>query len=355
MDNYHIDGHKLHYHVARVNDWLVGQTIAPLYMEISPSGACNHRCVFCALDFMDYRPSFLETQVLEERIAELAKIGLKSVMFAGEGEPLLHKDIARISQSAHQHGLDIALTSNGVLLKKDLSNTLLPIYSWIKVSCNAGSSETYNLLHRGRLDDFEKVFANLDEAVKIRQSNRYSCTLGLQMLLLPENQHEVLSLAKRCRDTGLDYLIIKPYSQHPQSKTRVYEKIRYEELGFAREEIETLATQSFSVIYREQSMNAWDKGDRRYDRCLALPFWSYLDSRGNIYGCSMHLNDDRFCYGNIYQNSIAEIWYGEKRRESLAWVANHLDPHNCRVNCRMDKINDYLWSLTHPPKHLNFI
>jgi GTP 3',8-cyclase len=355
MDKYNIDSHKLHYHVKRVHDWLAGKTIAPIYIEISPSGACNHRCVFCALDFMDYRPSFLETQVLEKCLAELAKLGLKSVMFAGEGEPLLHKDITQISQSAHRQGLDIALTTNGVLFDEKRSSKLLPVCSWIKVSCNAGSSETYNLLHRGRLDDFNTVFSNLEVAVKIRQSKGYFCTLGLQMLLLPENQHEVLVLAKRCRDTGLDYLIIKPYSQHPQSKTRVYEKIRYDEIGIAREEVESFATESFSVIYREQSMNAWDAGNRSYNRCLALPFWSYLDSRGNIYGCSMHLNDDRFCYGNIYHNSMAEIWHGEKRKESLVWVANHLDPHHCRVNCRMDKINDYLWSLTHPPKHVNFI
>ncbi len=355
MDKYNIDGHKLHYHLERVHDWLAGKTIAPIYMEISPSGACNHRCVFCALDFMEYKPSFLETRALEQCLGELAELGLKSVMFAGEGEPLLHKDIAQISQITHRRGLDVALTTNGVLLDKNHSNKLLPVCSWIKVSCNAGSSETYNLLHRGRSDDFNKVFGNLDAAVQIRQSNNYPCTLGVQMLLLPENRHEALTLAKKCRDIGLDYLIIKPYSQHPQSRTRTYEKIRYNEFDIAREELESFASESFSIIFREQSMTTWDSGKRNYDRCLALPFWSYLDSRGNIYGCSMHLNDDRFCYGNIYNNSIAEIWHGEKRKESLAWVANNLDPHNCRVNCRMDKINDYLWSLTHPPKHVNFI
>ena len=52
MDKYRIDSHKLVYHVSRVNGWLNGENIYPIYAEISPSGACNHRCSYCALDFM---------------------------------------------------------------------------------------------------------------------------------------------------------------------------------------------------------------------------------------------------------------------------------------------------------------
>lgn len=52
MDKYRIDSHKLIYHVSRVNDWLNGKLIYPIYMEISPIGSCNHRCIFCAYDFI---------------------------------------------------------------------------------------------------------------------------------------------------------------------------------------------------------------------------------------------------------------------------------------------------------------
>ena len=54
-DTYGIDSHKLHYHPDRVARWMEGANTYPIYMEISPSGTCNHRCVFCALDFMEYQ------------------------------------------------------------------------------------------------------------------------------------------------------------------------------------------------------------------------------------------------------------------------------------------------------------
>ena len=51
-NSYNIDGHKLNLHPERVSRWLQGESIYPIYMEFSPSGTCNHRCVFCSMDFM---------------------------------------------------------------------------------------------------------------------------------------------------------------------------------------------------------------------------------------------------------------------------------------------------------------
>jgi radical SAM protein with 4Fe4S-binding SPASM domain len=95
--------------------------------------------------------------------------------------------------------------------------------------------------------------------------------------------------------------------------------------------------------------------ERGYGRCLALPFWSYIDAGGGVWGCSSYLGDERFLYGNIHEETFERIWEGERRRESLAFVASALDPDGCRMNCRMDEINLYLWQLTHPDGHANFI
>ena len=102
-------------------------------------------------------------------------------------------------------------------------------------------------------------------------------------------------------------------------------------------------------------MKKWDEGVRTYNNCHALPFWSYIDAGGNVWGCSVYLNDDRFLYGNIYENSFQEIWEGDKRKESLKFVHQELDTCQCRVNCRMDEVNRYLWELKNPQSHVNFI
>ncbi len=355
MDKYKIDSHKLIYHVGRVNDWLEGKVIYPVYMEVSPSGACNHRCVYCALDFMEYQARYLNTGRFKETLSELGELGLKSIMYAGEGEPLLHKDLPEIVHHTANSDISIAITTNAVLLKPERAERILPWTEWIKVSINAGTRETYAKIHRTREDDFDKVIENMVCAVRLREKGGYKCVLGGQILLLPENHEEVVELARKLRDIGLDYLVVKPYSQHPQSLTQKYENIRYSEYLHLAEELKRMESDDFSVVFRIRAMQKWDDAERNYERCLALPFWSYIDAGGNVWGCSMYLGDERFSYGNVYDSTFREIWEGQRRLDSLRWVENEMDISECRVNCRMDEINRYLWELRCPVEHVNFI
>ncbi len=355
MDKYRIDSHKLIYHIPRVNDWLTGKTIYPIYMEISPSGTCNHRCIYCALDFMEYQKRYLDHALLKERLSEMGSLGLKSVMFAGEGEPFLHKQIGDIIRHTKKSGIDIGITSNGALLRADLADEILDSVEWIKISINGATKETYAKIHRTKPADFDLVIKNMSYAAQSRRTNNYKCVLGMQLLLLPDNWQEALPLAKLARDIGMDYLVIKPYSQHPSSKTNLYQNVKYSDYEFLAEELAQVNSPEFSVIFRINTMQKWDTAARSYKRCLALPFWSYLDAGGNIWGCSVYLGDERFLYGNIYKNSFKEIWEGEKRLRSLQWVETDLDVNQCRVNCRMDEINRYLGELRNPPAHVNFI
>ncbi len=356
-DIHHIDSHKLHYHPERTAAWLRGECIYPIYMEISPSGACNHRCVFCGKDFMGYRAAFLDTAMLKDRLTEMGQLGVKSIMYAGEGEPFLHKDMATLAVHTRQSGVDVAFTTNGVLLTPRNLETVLPVTSWIRISCNAGSPETYADVHGAKAADFERVMRNLADARRIKEATGSACTLGVQMLLLPENNHEALTLARRVRDAGADYFVVKPYSHNPKSLTRRYKDITYGDLQTLEAELKTLHDEAagFHVIFRSLAMHYWDAQEKGYGRCYGLPFWAYVDAEGNVWGCSMYLQDERFRYGNLNSESFQAIWEGEKRRSSLAWVENELDPAYCRVNCRMDAVNRFLWRLRRRPEHVNFI
>jgi len=354
-DKYKIDDHKLMYHVDRVNEWLDGKNVYPIYSEFSPAGACNHRCVFCGLDFMKYQPRFLEKEMLEKRLSEMAELGMKSIMYGGEGEPFLHRDMGDIIVHTKDTGIDTAVTTNGVLFNEKAIEKSLSSLSWVKVSITAATKETYAKLHGTKPEDFELVMKNLKYAAKTRDENGYQTTLGVQILLLPENKDEVVQLAQRVKELGADYLVVKPYSQHLLSKTRLYENIKYSDYMHLADELEVLNNKNFNTIFRINTMEKWDASEHGYKRCLAIPFWSYVDADGGVWGCSCYLEDKRFYYGNLYKNTFEEIWNSEQRKESLNWVENELDVSKCRVNCRMDKINKYLWDLKHPSAHVNFI
>ena len=354
-DKYNIDSHKLMYHVPRVNDWLSGKNIYPIYMEVSPAGACNHRCKFCAVDFMEYQNRKLDTDIFKDRLKELGNLAVKSIMYAGEGEPFLHPDMAEIATETKASGIDVSFTTNAVLLKEKIADEVLSASEWIKVSINAGTADVYSDVHQTKPGDFDKVVDNLKIAAKKRRDNDYKCVLGMQMLLLPENANTVETLAQVASDIGMDYLVVKPYSKHPLSETCVYDSVKYDQYDYLAEKLEKYNSEHFNVIFRQNAMAKWDSSDKPYSCCLALPFWSYIDAGGNVWGCSMFLGDNTFFYGNINEQSFEDIWNGQKRIDSLKYVAEKLDATNCRVNCRMDEINKYLWKLKEPPQHVNFI
>ena len=354
-DRFKIDSHKLMFHPSRIASWLKGENIYPIYLELGPSGACNHRCSFCGVDFIGYKAHFMDYDKLSVRIKEMGELGVKSIMYAGEGEPFLHKRMSDIVLQTKAAGIDVALTTNGVLMTPDNSEKILSATSWIKVSLNAGTAETYANVHCTDKKDFDRVLENLEAAVKIRKKQSSTCTLGAQILLLPENEDEVVGLAEICRNIGLDYLVVKPFSQHPQSESKRYKNISYEGYESLADRLNKICTDKFSVIFRLNAMKAWDAKEHHYNKCYGLPFWGHVDALGNMWGCSVYLQNERFLYGNIFEQTFEEVWNGEKRMESLQWCSEHLDPHNCRVNCRMDKINAYLWELKNPGPHVNFI
>lgn len=362
-NSYRIDNHKLIFHPQRVAQWQAGhqewtnaKDIYPLYLEISPVGHCNHRCVFCAVDFTGYKKREIPYEILKERITEMAGLGLKSIMFAGEGEPLLYKNLPQIIEHCEDVGIDTSLTTNFALASSENLEVYVKNCKWIKVSLNAGNPEIYSQIHRTKKEDFDKVIKNLAEAVSIKKELGTGATLGAQMLLLPENADSAKELAEISRDTGLDYLVIKPYSQHLLSNTREYENISYSDYMFLEKELEKYNTKDFKVIFRANTINKLTDTADRYKKCSATPFfWGYIMSDGNVFGCSCFLEDSKFCYGNINEHNFQEIWQGQKRKENFEYIKDTMDANNCRINCRMDEINRYLWELKNPSPHVNFI
>jgi len=313
-DRFKIDSHKLIYHVPRVNKWLQGKNVYPIYIEIGLFAGCNQRCIFCAFDFLKYKPYVLNEEALKKFILEATKRGVKSIMYAGEGEPLLHKDAVDIIVFTKKAGIDVSVTTNGVIFDKEMAKKSLGYLSWFRVSLNAATRENYSIIHNTAKEDFNIVINNLKNAVKVRDKNRYSCTIGVQFLLIPQNYKEVAILAE-----------LKRYKKN-----------------------------NFQIIFRRHGIEKLEE-ERPYKLCLGLPFITYMAATGDIYPCSLFLGKKDFIFGNICQESFKNIWEGKRRKRIMQMLQTKWDIKNCRRGCRVDEINRYLWELKNPSTHVNFI
>lgn len=371
-DKYLIDSHKYIYHPqhsAIILDYIENRenntfkerfkNLHPKYIEVSPVGACNHRCTFCAVDYIGYKSQFIDYEIYCNSIKSMKGKGCSSIMFAGEGEPLLHPMIGDIVNFTKEEGnIDTSFTTNAFKLTEDFIEKSLRNISWIKVSFNAGNKKTYANIHRTSEKDFDIVVDNLKRCVDFKKRKNIDTALGMQMLLLPDNRETVHELCIIAKEIGMDYVVIKPYSQHKFSNTHKYENIDYTDYFGLEEELKQYSDNNFSVIFRINTIKNWiSQNNDRYCKCLATPStWGYIMADGSVYTCSAYLLDERFKIGNINNDTFNNIWCSDRRIEHSDFIFNELNISECRVNCRMDQVNRYLDKIVNKTvDHMNFI
>lgn len=355
MKPFNFDGHKLIYHLDRVHDFFTGGDCFPLYMEVSPVGSCNHRCLFCAYDFIGYPNRKLETGRTLKLLDELAECGMKSILFAGEGEPLLHPDIALFIRHAKQNGIDVGLFTNGQLLKEELAEEILPCLTFMRLSFNGGSRDNYAAIHNVSPQIFDKVLENISAASRIKRRLSLEVDIGSQFVLIPENINFLVPAVSALKMAGVDYLAIKPFVQ--QSNQQGYQQsspLDANQVAVLFEEAEALASPEFAVMARKAAFA--DYGNRNYDHCYGTSFISVLNSAGELATCLPYWDNQEFVFGTIYEHTFKEIWLSDTRKKIVKYLHERLDTHGCPPNCRPNAINEFLWDLKFPNvKHINFI
>ena len=352
MNDIRMDSHKLIYHPERVAAWQRGELIYPIEMEIGISGACNHRCIFCAVDYMEYQPRMLDTAVLIHNLEILGQKGLKSIIYAGEGEPMAHPDAPQIINATKENGIDAAMSTNGALFTFEKAKECMKSLTWVRYSIAGATDKTYEYIHQCKKGDLQVVLKNMEDAVKVKKDQKLSTTLGAQLLLLPENKDEVVILGKMMREIGFDYFTVKPFSQHPSSKAKL--QVDYSEAEDVGKELRELQTDNFKIYFRSQSIENLGM-EKPYHDCCGLHFMTYMDSAGDVFPCIVFMGQDEYIYGNIYKEDFDKIWESERSIGIRDIFCGDFIKKNCRKNCRLDEMNKYLEELRYPGEHINFI
>ena len=133
----------------------------PTRALVELSNWCNHACVFCSNPRMERKKGFLDLAVFEKFVTQGVRHGLNEIGLYTTGEPFSSKNLEEYVGRARARGVAyIFLTTNGALATPDRARRVIDAgLSSIKFSVNAGTRETYKLVH-GR-DEFEKVLGHI--------------------------------------------------------------------------------------------------------------------------------------------------------------------------------------------------
>lgn len=355
MDRFLMDNHKLLWHLDRVNSWVKIKRIVPLHIDLGITTGCNMKCVYCYGKLQGNVDPSKRFDMPKEAIicllTEAKEMDVKSIAFVGEGENTLNKNLGAALEYAKCIDLDVSLATNGILLREDEALRILSSLTWIRFNISAATHEVYWEVHGG---GFESVIRNIKKCVELKRKYELGVTIGLQMVVVENNIHEIVPLAQMGKELGVDYLVVKPCSDtYDKALKAPYGQYILPRTQDVLAEAERVSCENYDVVVK------WDKmgnlGKKNYSRCNATEFIIAISGNGNVFPCGHFFKSPRFLMGNIIDTSLKEV-VASDQYWAVQELVKTLDVNRvCESNCRQHYVNQFLWDLLNPPKHVNFI
>jgi len=362
-----LDGQKLLWHQNRVKRWLDGERIAPITIDCALTRRCTYRCSYCYGQLQANDEKKMTRDVIFRFLDDAAEIGVKAISFVSDGESTCSPHLCDAIRRGKENGLDMALGTNGYLLKDDRLADILSDLTYLRYNISAAHPARYAQIHGCRERHYHKVIETIRQSVEIKKREGLEVTIGMQMVLLPEFQDQILPLARLGRDLEVDYLVIKHCSDDEEGSLGVnYDA--YFDLVDTLKRAEAMSDDRYSVQAK------WSKilshGKRCYSRCYGPPFIMQFSGSGLVAPCGMLFNRryKKYHIGNIAETPFKELWKSERYWEVIRLISSpEFDAKTmCGSLCLQHKVNEYLWDvqqgripLPEPtgdkPNHINFI
>lgn len=346
------DSHKLMYHPVETSKWLKNELDNPIHAEVGITNKCNHRCVFCTLDWINHGVNAIEKEVMFRCLKSMSEIGIKSIYYAGEGEPTIHPNFVEFLDYGKKLGISNSVSTNGSRFDEEMARQALKNLSWMRFSVDAGTNKTYSHIHGTSEKEFDRVINNIKNSVIIKRENKYEVDIGVQLILMPENIGEVEALANIVKEIGVDNFQVKPAHNHPKSSysPEIYQFSHHT----LKENLEKLNDDKFTVVVRTKSMERLLQ-ERTYKTCHGFDFYALIDAKGNVVPCNVFYDNPEYTYGNINETDFKEIWQSQRRKEIISKISGLCFKQCGNYRCRLDVMNRYLERIKSPEKNDEFI
>ncbi len=367
MEELILDGHKLRWHQERIEAWQKGERIAPITIDLALTRRCSYNCVYCYGQLQANDEKKMTRDVIFSFLDDAAEIGVKAISFVSDGESTCSPHLYDAILHGHKNGLDMALGTNGYLLKDERLAEILPALTYLRFNISAGEEEAYNHIMGCGKNCYDKVLATIKKCVALKKKNNLKVTIGLQMVLMPEMAAQIMPLALLGQTLKVDYFIIKHCSDDEKGSLGV-NYAGYNQLVNVLKEAEALSTDDYLV--KAKWSKILSQGKRNYQQCYGPPFILQLSGSGLVAPCGMLFNDEykKYHIGNIAEKSFKEIWQSERYWEVMNLIASSKFNAQtmCGTLCLQHKVNEFLDDLkknnqqmektTLPaPPHKNFI
>jgi MoaA/NifB/PqqE/SkfB family radical SAM enzyme len=320
-----LDSHKVSYHYDRVEAWENEEEIAPVCVDMALTRSCGAMCSFCYAMMQEpqERPAIKVKEALN-LLDDFAEIGVRGVSLISDGESTLSKAYVPFIQHAAKLGIDVGNATNAWEWEPEKIEQVLPHLTWVRFTVAAGKPESYaKIMYKGpeHTEVFDRAMSHIKYAVDLKKRNNLKCTLGIQMVLMPEFKDEIIDFSQLALDLGVDYGVIKHCSDDEFGTLGVdYEQ--YESMYGSLKEAEEMSNDDTKIIVKWEKIK--DKGKPSYKRFYGPQFLLQISGSGLVAPSGMFFNArySKLHMGNFTEERFIDIFRSDRYSRIMNYLAS---------------------------------
>jgi len=179
------------------------------YLALEAHSVCSQRCFFCPVSVAPREPYFMQTELYERILREVAELGepVEAVVMVQYNEATLDRRFIQQVRYIKELGLPVAVLSNGSNLTPKTVDSLVELGGLDYFSCNLSTLDRERYARERGRDHLEMVLKNLDYA-----KNR---AMAREMV--------IVVLGTDAEDHALQYAAIRNYFEGSRFKVQDFE------------------------------------------------------------------------------------------------------------------------------------
>ena len=188
------------------------------YLRISITEHCNLRCTYCMPAegiALTPRAHLMTADEIVTIAKTFVKLGVTKIRLTG-GEPLVRKEAKFIIEQLGKLGVELALTTNGILVHEFIDTFKEAGIKTLNVSIDSLQKEKFNQITRRNY--FEKLIENLD----LLEMNGFQVKLNV-VVIKGFNDNEIIDFIEMTKDRNIQIRFIEfmPFDGNQWNKEKL--------------------------------------------------------------------------------------------------------------------------------------
>ncbi len=329
------------------------------HVYIEATSLCNINCITCMRNVWSDKSGHMDMEVFYTIIQQLRELPhLQTVTLAGFGEPLYHPEILSMVQAIKDLGVELTISTNGILLDSDIGQRLIDAgLDKIIVSLDSGSPELFADIRSGV--DLNIILNNLIglNKIKHRRQSKHP-VVGIEFVAMRRNISDIADLPRLGSLLSASFIIVTNLLPHTEDmKGEVLYDVETRQavslpkcngwparIGdswlvwgtMSHPRMYWGADRSCRFVDNRSLVIGWDGG---VSPCYAL-MHSY-----RYYISGRHKHVSRYTIGNVSERKLSALWTSEEYVRFRDKVLRFAFPScvECGIDCGYTNANQDCW------------